>query len=305
MMNIVKKFESIRNNKQIRIILNSLFILIFVLYILITIKKDYSGIQSIFFEINWFFLFVSLLIIIINFFIFGVSWNFILSLETSQIGLLKNFEFFAKNQLANLLPTPIPFLSSRFFLYKSYFTTNKIIFFTFLEILFHFLSGIFILSIIFTFFHKNFLFLVGSTPLIFILFFNISLKKEEKFLIIIRKNLNTNKYFIIILLNLITWLLSGIYFFSILKTLNSNITLDLINIYIVWIASNLISYLGSYTIGLSGLFREFSMSIILQLYTSANYSIIIPLFSKLIILFGYLLSSLLILLVFTIIRKLK
>jgi hypothetical protein len=304
-MNIIKNFESIKNKKYTRRILNSVFILIFVLYILLTIKKEYSGIQSIFFEIKWNYLIVSILILIINFFLFGISWNLILSMETNKIGFLNNFEFFAKNQLANLLPTPIPFLSSRFIFYKSYFTTTKILFFTFLEISFHFLSGLFLLSVIFSYYHNNYIFLVGATPLIFILFFHISIDKKEKFVIKIRKNINKIKYFIITFINLFTWVLSGIYFFSILKSLNSYITLDLFTIYIIWISSNLISYLGSYTIGLSGLFREFSMSIILQLYISASYSIIIPIFSKLILLFGYLLSASIILLFTFVLRKTK
>lgn len=285
----------IYRNSTVKKSINLVFISVFFIYIFFTLFNNYYEISEYMVNIDKISLLYLILIVFINYLLLGFSWNLIVFELSESIDFKTNFINYAYSQLANIIPTPIPFLSSRFYLYKkNNLPKLKVLNLTIKELTYHFFSGAFIFIIAKIIVSGQIYWILGLPLSLLVISYTVGFNPK---LIISRNNIHQIKYNVgIFFINLITWISSGLFFYYVFQLFRITIPFNPIELYSIWISSNLISYIGAYTLGLSGLFREFTLNILLSKYFDPSISILIPFAAKFLILLGTIISSIIILL---------
>ena len=214
----------------------------------------------------------------VNFYIFFEIWRVILQgfgLGFSKVKLLK---VYASTYLAKFIPSPIFLYASRITqLQKIGMSPKRSVAVTALEFIFQVAVGIIIYGLINIKIDQPITWLWILVIILFIGLFLSPNTFRKKFLKEVKNlNFDRRRMFVILILEIIPWLLGGLFFLFIYRNFYSPTSpIKLVDLLSIWIVANVSSLIGSYLFGGLGLLREFTLVLMLQKYFPPAISIII------------------------------
>ena len=282
-------FAWTKEHKWAQFAINAILLCIMIFFVATYLLDDWQEIKNTNININPNAILLTLGLYGINFIILIIAWNMLVRLFSQRISLSQNAIFFSYSHLYKFLPTPAWFLGSRIYLYGKVGLAKRVtLTTTALETLFHIFTGVFLYSLLLIDQQRpiTWLFLL-SIPLVILVVWN-------PFWLIKRWFLNANipthpprKVLAILFVSyLLTWIISGPFFLSLISIVTDNIPLSMNESLRIWILGSLIAYVGAYTLGGAGILREFSLTFLLSNFFSPPLALLITIMVRIMMTLG-------------------
>lgn len=219
----------------------------------------------------------------VNYSLFIIGWNKILPFVGIQETWKTNGWIYSSTQLAKVLPTPIWFIGQRIALYKREGVSNKrVLVSTAAELLLHSALGLVVLLAL----EISSLKAIGFLWLFLILILSYFVLKGPVLLAKAIRHATPvssfQNWLILVFVLLLTWVMVVPFTRFALESVGISVNGNVINITKIWIVASLAGYISSYTFG-GGMMREFSLVFLLGSIFSPTASLIIAVFTRLLI----------------------
>lgn len=274
-------------NPVLRALFNLLILVVLLVYLWQTLSGDLIAQIRAISQIRGAALAISFILYGVNYFMLAFAWREIASSLGGSNSLHANLGYYSATHISHFLPTPAWFLTSRVVNAAKIEIEERIALIAIgMEIGFHVSTGAMVyLVVAFDTLHAKW---AGAAIVLLIIALILSRQLGidrwqhliDRMLMFFRAN--QGRLILATVLNLSTWIIAGPFFRSVIVAFTGIQPPGFIDLWQVWIASNLAAYLGTYLFGGLGLLREFSIVLLLNPLVPPSAAILISIVTRLV-----------------------
>ncbi len=283
---LFKRWQSLLSSKPwLKFLITGGILLFGLVYIGYYLVRDWKIIREITFQFDLTSFILAWLVYAINFYVLLFAWHVLVKSFNCEYKLSQNAYYYAYSFLYKFLPTPSWFLVSRVYLYgQTGMRKRTALSITLLETILHVITGCLVYCLL----------LINAETLWTWLYFLGALMAGWILLIILEGGfarldieINHVKQFKrhlpgLMGLFFLTWVVAGPFFWLLMRSVIPDIPVDISVLMRIWIASNLVSYVGAYTLGGIGIFRELTLMFLLGPVLGVPIALLVTVITRLV-----------------------
>lgn len=255
--------QQLRSNRRWRLGLNIGGIFLFFGFMAYRLSGDWHQLVAVEMHLNVKDLLWAFILYGVTFLLFAIVWHRMMARFGGPSDWRVNVLLFSYTHMAKFLPTPIWFLAGRVRCYSRVGVPRKsILKITALEIALHVVSGLILIIVLSWDVTKleMWLYVVGAIVVALLLRRFDPLKISRLGRILENNGIRLANIIEWISLYGLTWIVAGPFFMLLVMAFTPASASDMVMLWRIWIISNLIAYLSTYTLGGLGFLREFSLT---------------------------------------------
>lgn len=255
--------QQLRSNRRWRLGLNIGGIFLFFGFVTYRLSGDWHQLVAAEMHLNVKDLLWAFILYGITFLLSAIVWHRMMARFGGPSDWRINVLLFSYTHMAKFLPTPIWFLAGRTYYYnRRGVPQQRVLKITALEIALHVVSGLILIIVLSWDVAKPWMWLcVVGAIVMALLVWRFNLLKISRLGRILE---NTGIHLVNVLewisLYGMTWIVAGPFFLLLVRAFTPASASDMVMLWRIWIISNLIAYLSTYTLGGLGFLREFSLT---------------------------------------------
>lgn len=247
--------------------------------------RDWRQLLEIGVILDFYQLSVALALYGLNFMLLIAAWRSIVIRFGGLSGWKQNAFLYANTHVMKFLPTPAWFLASRVYFYgRTGMHRRTALTTTALETLLHMLAGIVFYTIVSIDPRHplTWLYLLAFVPVVVVLLKPKWLELEWLSGGKAEPGIRQRDVAIWLSIYLLTWIVAGPFFSSIMQSFVKVEPLELGELWRIWTASSLVAYVSAYALGGIGIFREFTLTWLLNRFYSPPVALLLALSVRLV-----------------------
>jgi hypothetical protein len=274
-----------REHRWVSLIIQGGLILIALTFVGFYIQRDWHEFKQTDLNIHWGMAGLSFVLYGLNYLCFIIAWHLLVRSVDKTIGWTKNSLIYSYSHLARFLPSPAWFIASRAILYsQAGMRKRSSLTLTAVETLLHFALGLSLYCMLSIDSNSplTFLYLFGLLPALAVIIWPQLLEMGS---IYSSEGIKYTRGTILVieLLLLLTWITAGFFFNLVIFTIiGIQVPVSMVDLWKIWIVSNLIAYIGAYIFGGVSIFREFSLVFLLGKWFTPPIALGIAIVSRLV-----------------------
>jgi len=301
-----KYMSWLQRRKRLNLIINLVFLAAVLGYVFFNYRVELVDLSALNLDIHYTNILFGVIILWFNFMLMLNASMLLIRSFGGPKAWLDNAIIYSYSEYSKYLPSPAWFYIARVYQYsKTGFNKKTAFLSTGLESVLHVTIGgiIYLLLNIEISKPLTWLFAFSLGPLFLIVWYPGLLKLKWINRETDPPGLSRRSMLAIIIFYSLTWLAAGPFVYLILTAVIGNVTFPLVEAYRYWILSNLIAFIGVYTLGGIGLLREYSLVLFLSRSLSPPMALLTTIVIRLVLTFGGLFSASLTLLGATLYRR--